>query len=516
MTSSSDQDLVFAFLGDTDRHADVRRIDTHAASVFLFGKRAFKIKRAIRLPFLDYSTLALRHAACTKELEINRPFAPDIYLRVVPITRAADGSLDIDGSGAPIEYAVEMRRFDDNNTLDHLARRGELTARLADDLAETVAASHRVAAEVPPDSWIRSIPRWIDAFLESFESNPRMARIEIEELRELCHAALSRLTPILEHRVEKGYVRRCHGDLHLANIVVIDQRPVLFDAIEFDDSIATIDILYDLAFPLMDMLYFDLPVAANHLLNRYLSIAASDQIDGLILLPLFMTIRAAIRAQVFLAKLDRGDTDHTDPDGSATFETATRYFQLARQLIRPSAPMLIAVGGLSGTGKSALARALAPILKPRPGAIVVRSDVLRKHLFGVAETERLPQKAYSPDASLRVYHELTKTAARVLAQGFAVVVDAVFAKHDEREEIRTLATRQNVPFAGLFLVADLRIRQERIEGRVNDASDATSAIAQDQERYDIGMLDWLRVDASGTPESTLDKSLSVLRIGRSD
>ncbi|CCD97345.1 conserved hypothetical protein [Bradyrhizobium sp. ORS 375] len=514
MTSSSDQDLVFAFLGDATRHADVRRIDTHAASVFLSGKRALKIKRAIQLPFLDYSTLALRRAACEKELEINRPFAPAIYQRVVAITRTPDGSLDINGSGVPIEYAVEMRRFDDSSTLDHLARKGQIDVNLAEDLADAIAASHQLAAAVSPDGWIGCIPRWIDASIASFAANPRLPQAEIEELRELCHSTLSRLTPLLEHRVAKGDVRRCHGDLHLANIAMIDNKPVLFDAIEFDDRIATIDVLYDLAFPLMDLLHFGLPVAANHLLNRYLSIAASDQLDGLAALPLFMALRAAIRAQVFLAKLDRGDSDHTDPNGSATFEVARSYFQLALELIQPSAPMMIAVGGLSGTGKSALARALAPVVRPRPGAIVIRSDVLRKQLFGVAQTDRLPKEAYSPEASASVYRELTTRAGQVLSQGFSVVADAVFARHDERDAILKVATQLSAPFSGLFLVADLRTRRERIEHRINDASDATSAVAQEQERYDLGILDWLQVDASGTPETTLDRSLSLLKISR--
>ncbi|WP_035656767.1 phosphotransferase, partial [Bradyrhizobium sp. STM 3809] len=338
MSSPSDQDIVFAFLGDPSRHADVRRIDTHAASVFLFGDRALKIKRAIRLPFLDYSTLTLRQAACTKELEVNRAFAPDIYLRVVAITKKPDGSLELDGSGAPVEYAVEMRRFDDSNTLDHLARNDRLTATLAEDLADTIAASHsrEVAATIPPGAWIGCIPRWIDASIASLAANPRLPQTEIEKLGELCHAAFARLTPLLENRAAKGDVRRCHGDLHLANIAMIGNKPVLFDAIEFDDRIATIDILYDLAFPLMDLLHFGLSAAANRLLNRYLSIVAPDQLDGLAVLPLFMALRAAIRAQVFLAKLDRADADHGDPDRSATFETARSYLQLARRLIQPS------------------------------------------------------------------------------------------------------------------------------------------------------------------------------------
>ncbi|WP_257168558.1 bifunctional aminoglycoside phosphotransferase/ATP-binding protein [Bradyrhizobium sp. SRS-191] len=514
MTSPSGQDLVLAFLGDGNRHPDVRRIDTHAASVFLFSDRALKVKRAIQLPFLDYSTLALRKAACEKELEINRPFAPDIYRRVVAITKAPNGTFAIDEAGDPIEYAVEMRRFDDSQTLDHLAEHAQMNADLADHLAETIAASHQAAAKVTDSAWIDSVPRWIDASITSFEASRRFPAGEIAELHALCRSAFLRLKPLLERRAANGNVRRCHGDLHLANIVMIDGKPVLFDAIEFDDRIATIDVLYDLAFPLMDLLHFKLAVAANHLLNRYLLVAEPEQTDGLAALPLFLAMRAAIRAQVFLAKLDRGAAEHSDPHLSTTFEIAKSYFQLARRLIQPAAPMMVAVGGLSGTGKSALARALAPELAPIPGAIVLRSDVLRKQLFGVSPSERLPTTAYTPESSARVYHELMNQAAQVLAQGFTVIVDAVFAREAERQAIQQLANRLQVPFAGLFLVADLRVRQERIQRRVNDASDATAEVAREQERYDIGAQDWLQVDASGTPETTLDRSISQLRINR--
>lgn len=513
MASRSDQELVFSFLGNTTRHPGVRRIDTHAASVFLIGDRALKIKRAVRLPFLDYSTLDRRKAACAKEMEMNHPFAPDIYRRVVAITKAPDGSFEVDGSGTPVEYAVEMRRFDDSRTLDHLARHQQLEIGLGERLAETIAASHAVATRMPSNAWTQSLPVWIDAFVASFRNVPLFDATQIEELRALCHSAFTRLCPLLEQRAKEGHVKRCHGDLHLANIVLIDDKPVLFDAIEFDDRIATIDVLYDLAFPLMDLLHFGQSIAANHLLNRYLSIAAPDQTGGLAALPLFMAIRAAIRAQVFLARLDRSDAEHSEADRSATIGIAESYFQLARSLIRPAEPRVVAVGGLSGTGKSALARALAPLLAPPPGAIVLRSDVLRKQLSGVKETERLPAAAYTPASSAQVYRELTTQAGRVLSQGFTVIVDAVFARSDERQAIHDLANRLKVSFAGLFLVADLRSRQERIHHRVDDASDATVGIAEDQERYDIGALDWLRVDASGTAETTLERSRSLLRIG---
>ena len=198
-------------------------------------------------------------------------------------------------------------------------------------------------------------------------------------------------------------MRRCHGDLHLANIVLIEGKPVLFDAIEFDPVIASVDVLYDLAFPLMDFIRYGRHAAANALLNRYLARDADDNLDALAALPLFMSLRAAIRAHVLLARLDRHDHDKAD-----VMHSARAYFELARRAIHPPAPMLVAVGGLSGTGKSVLARALAPDVAPLPGAVVLRSDVLRKQLFKVNETDRLPESAYRPEITGQIYEILAQ------------------------------------------------------------------------------------------------------------
>lgn len=499
------QAAVFAFLSDPRRAAGVRRIDTHAASVFLESDRALKIKRAVRLPFLDYSTLAKRKAACEDELRINRPLAPDIYRGVVGITQAADGTLSIGGAGQPVEYAVEMMRFDDDQTFDHLARRGELTSALAEALAKAIATSHDVAARRPVPQWVSSIPAIIQAYIAAFKAGPWFASARVDELAKSSQAAFARLKPLLEQRGSQGYVRRCHGDLHLANIVLIGQHPVLFDAIEFDERIASIDVLYDLAFPLMDLLCYEQASAANFLLNRYLALTPWEHIDGLAALPLFMSMRSAIRAQVLLARLERPDGEQ-----AAILPAATRYFELAHRLIHPAPPRLVAVGGLSGTGKSVLSRGIAPSLVPPPGAIVLRSDVLRKRLFGASEADRLPSNAYNDDSSRKVYNLVVDHATRILSAGFSVVADAVFARENERKAIADLARQQNVPFVGLFLTADLSIRQARIGTRVGDASDATPDVAGQQERYDVGTIDWSIIDASGPPESSLAQSQARL------
>ncbi|MCS3765242.1 bifunctional aminoglycoside phosphotransferase/ATP-binding protein [Bradyrhizobium centrosematis] len=486
-------------------HPGVTRIDTHAASVFLDGARALKIKRAVRFPFLDYSTLEKRKAACEEEIRINRPLAPQIYHRVVAITEEPGGSVQVGGPGRPIEYAVEMSRFDESRTLDHLATAGPLDAKLASAAADAIVASHGAATCADGEAWISSIPALIDGNSHGLQAGGHFNAGDIDKLGQASHEAFLRLRPLLKERGRQGFVRRCHGDLHLANIVLIDELPVLFDAVEFDAQMATVDVLYDLAFTLMDLLHHDQPRAANIVLNRYLAATPADNLDALAALPLFMSIRAAIRAQVALARLR---PPHSDDAG--ILDQARRYFDLARMLIHPAAPRLIAVAGLSGTGKTVLAQALAPLVAPPPGAVVLRSDLVRKQMFGVEDTHRLPPSAYTPEHAARVYDTLVQLARRVLAQGHSAVIDGVFAREDERDAIAALARERNVPLHGLFLVADLATRQKRIGSRRGDASDATQEVAAQQEHYKIGHIGWAIIDASGTPKQTLQSCRNAI------
>jgi uncharacterized protein len=503
------QEAVFAFLADPATHggAAVKRIDTHAASVFLAGECAFKVKHAVRFPFLDYSTLEKRKAACQAELGVNRGFAPELYRGVVAITRQ-DGRLALAGDGEPVEWAVEMRRFDEEATLDRLAEQGRIDTVLADRLGRTVAAAHEKAPAVAAEPWIGALAGFLDQNEAAFRAAPDLFPADdAAALDRASRAAFVRVRPLLAARGRAGLIRRGHGDLHLGNIVLVDDKPVLFDAIEFDPLIAAGDVLYDLAFLVMDLIERDLTGAANIVLNRYLAETRRDEdLDALAALPLFLSVRAAIRAKVTAARLDDAAADKR----AAIARTAQTYFRLARRLIEPPSPRVVAVGGLSGTGKSVLARALAPYIPPDPGAVVVRSDVARKVLFGVGETERLPPEAYTPEVMHRVYAVLADKARRVIAAGHSAIVDAVFAKPEERAAIAAVAKAAGVAFHGLFLTADLAIRIGRVGARRGDASDAGADVARAQESYDLGALDWTQVDASGTPEDTLARAKAKL------
>ncbi len=512
LAECGDQAEVIAFLSDPASYAAkpdrVECCETHGAQVFLAGDEAWKIKRAVRFPYMDFSTLDKRKAACAHEIEINRRLAPQIYLGCVAITRRQDGRLEFGGPGEPNEWAVRMRRFDQAALLSRLAQAGELPSDLTRDLADAVYESHRTAlpaegaeGAVRFERLVASVLATLTGLLGVLDAGP------LHEFSERVTAAMDRAADVLDARAAAGFVRRCHGDLHLNNIVLWHGRPVLFDAIEFDDSLATIDTLYDLAFLLMDLDQRGQRAAANAVLNRYLwrSGTALD-LQGLRALPLFLGLRSAIRAMVTAerSEQERGQEQEQARDRQA----ARRYLDAALAYLAPAAPRLIAVGGLSGTGKSTLARALAPEIGPAPGAVHLRSDLERKSIFGVGETTPLGPDAYTKTASEKVYATLNEKMRHVLAAGHAGIVDAVFAKPAERAEIEAVATGLGVPFRGLWLEAPPDALVDRVAARGGDASDATPDVVRRQLAYRIGDLtpSWTRVDASAGTTATLTRA----------
>ena len=507
--SATTQDAVFALLGDPATYglpaaAKIGCHQTHAAIVFLAGDRVLKVKRAVRYPFLDFSSLDKRKAACQAELSINRKFAPRLYRRLVPITREADDALALDGTGETVEWAVEMVRFDEDGTLDRVAKRRELEERLLAKLAVAVAAMHKRAAPVEPGPWIAALEQFIDNNTLIFRQHPELfSETAIADLEQQSCASLKRLRPFLIERGKLGLIRRGHGDLHLGNIAVVDGEPIAFDALEFDPLIASGDLLYDLAFLLMDLLEFDQAAAANQILNGYYAAARRDaDCDGIAALPFFMSLRAAIRAMTTASRLDVSK--------DAIARSARRYFDLAIKLLAPMKPSLLGIGGLSGTGKTVLARSLAPSLLPPPGALVFRSDIERKALYGIDERERLPSIAYSAEVTQRVYRIIVEKAVRVARAGHSAIVDAVFAGTEERAAVETAAARAGVNFQGLFLMADLPTRLQRVGGRAGDASDAGAEVARKQEAYVTGSMTWSRIDAAGSSAQTLANARAAI------
>lgn len=509
----SRQDEVAAFLSHPQSYghwvSGVTRIDTHAAHVFLAGPFAYKMKRAVKLHYLDFSTLEQRRQACQRELEINQPNAPQIYERLIPLTREQDCTLAFGGDGEIVEWLIRMRRFDQDCLLSNLARKGALDHSILTRLADRVVAAQTAAPRIMDISSADGMQEIVKQLIAAFGAAKEvLTESEIDRFAERSNARLEAADHCLDLRARRGLVRRCHGDLHLANIVLQDGEPVLFDAIEFDEKIATIDLLYDLAFLLMDLLQRGLRTEAHLVLSRYIQLRDSAiDLYGLIALPLFLGCRAGVRAMV---AIDRMKNAQGDAAVDAAREDARAYFAAALSYLAPPPPVLIAVGGLSGTGKTSVARMLAPSIDPPPGAIHLRSDVERKKMFGMPETEPLPPQRYSSDVTARVYDRLLLKAKVALRAGHAVIVDAVFASAEERAAIERVAERHQVRFIGLWLSASGSIMKARVADRTGDASDATPEIVDQQLTYSTGPIGWRPVDASGALEDTVALAANLL------
>ena len=471
--------------------AQVEQITTHAALIFLVGDRAFKMKRPVRYSFLDFTTLARRKEALDAELRLNRRTAPKLYHRVLPVTRA-NGGLAVDGAGEPVEWLLEMTRFDQAALLDRIAQDHELDPGTIDALANTLAAFHGDAERQPDMGGHAAMAEVTVGNAGDLESlvGPVFEEPAVRAVADATRNTLERARALLDRRRDEGFVRHCHGDLHLGNIVLLDGEPVLFDCLEFDPALATIDTFYDLAFVLMDLIHRGLGALAQRLLNGYLDATRDDA--GTALLPLFLSCRAVIRAKV------TGFATQADADADEV-AAARAYLDLARRFLAPEPPRLIAIGGVSGTGKSTLARALAPAIGAAPGAILLRSDVIRKRLFGVAPTGRLEPEAYREEVSAKVYDIMLSCARTLLESGHAAIIDAVSLDRADRARIAQVAADASVPFQGLWLTAPAELLLARVRNREDDASDATAAVLGAQLEVDPGPLDWQEVDASGAP-----------------
>jgi aminoglycoside phosphotransferase family enzyme/predicted kinase len=507
------QEAVFRFLADPKTHGlsePVERVDTAGAVVFLAGADAYKVKRAVKFPFMDLSTLDKRREACEAEIEVNRASAPQIYLTAPPITRRGQ-TLALGGDGENVEWVVHMRRFDENATLDRIADRGGVSDAIIDRLAPAIRHMHARAPLRDAARAAHALESYIEQNDAAFARWPDL--FDLARARKLTHdsrLAFAIVRPALLKRGEAGFIRRCHGDLHLSNIVLIDGEPTLFDAVEFSDEIASGDVLYDLAFLLMDLEERGFRDSANRLFNRYLVPEPPDALAGLVALPLFLSLRAAIRAKVEAAGAERLDGEKRD----VALALARRYFDSAAQFLSYAPPRLVAIGGLSGVGKSALGRALAPEIGRAPGALWLRSDVERKAMFRVEEMDRLLASAYSSDVTRAVYQRLSDKARIALRAGQAVLLDATFATAAERSAAAQVAAEVGVGFAGLFLDAPLATRLERIGLRHADASDADADVARRQTAEPLGEKGWAPLPASGSLSDTT--ALARARLGLRD
>ncbi len=452
---------------------------THISHVVLGQSRVFKLKRAVAFPYLDFSTAQKRLANCEREVALNQRTAKRLYLGAHRITRIHNDGLELDGEGELVDAVVEMRRFDDKALLDKMAATNRLTEEIVEALARRIAAFHDQSEIVCSPGGFEAMSRVVDLTEVSLREAPPAPKPALDEhvarLRQLMHGN----GPLLDSRHAQGKTRRCHGDLTLRNICMFEGAPTPFDCLEFSEELASIDVLYDLAFLLMDLCRVGQSALANIALNRYLD--WRDETDGLPLLPFFLSLRATIRA--YVAAQQRNTAE------------AGGYFDFARALTRNSMPCVVAVGGYSGSGKSSVAAALAPRIGSAPGARTINSDRLRKKLFGLEPAQRLPPEAYSGEVSARVYAQMREETNRIATAGWPVVVDAVFDLPESRDELEKIGRDAGVPFLGFWLDAGLDARVGRVESRRGDPSDATRDVLLHQMQRDPGEIRWRRIDA---------------------
>lgn len=474
-------------------------VTTHCAHIILTKNRAYKIKRAIKYSYLDMLDLSSREALCKRELEINKPSLPNIYLKVVPLTKNDNGNLSMNGPGAPVEWVLVMERFSEQRVLDTMAQNGTLSNEIAKQVGESIARYH---AALPSVTTKDGYQRMNEIVLELIEELGHSAlgfdKQLIHQFTVQSKAIVAAQETLLDSRATSGYIKRCHGDLHLRNIVLMGDGPYPFDALEFDERMATIDVLYDLAFVLMDLSHRNLVEQQNTLLNRYISHCEPEDLAGLALMPLFLMCRAGIRAMT---------TAQNPHNQSEPPREAIKYLKLAFSYMELSSPALIAVGGYSGSGKSTIALQLAL----KNNAILLDSDVERKTQLNVSETQHLPDSAYTKKSAQHNYQRLKDKSMYALSAGYTVVVDATFISDKQRISIEQAAINSSIPFFGIWLDAPTEILETRIRTRRSNASDATVSVLRKQFEHSAGKIEWHIIDASDSVESTIGHIDKLMR-----
>ena len=464
-----------------------RTIDTACAHVFLSPDHALTVKRHDDLGYVDFSTAERRLWALDRELEFNRPAAPHIYRAVRRITREADGSLVINGNGPTVDHLLEMARFDERAVLSACPEAVDGT--LAELLGRTIAGFH-VTAPLRPAGGLTALSWTIGSNAGLLRDIPSLDQDRVETMIALTEAELERQAGLLAHRSATGFARRCHGDLHLGNILLEDGRPVLFDCIEFSDLLSDLDVFYDLAFLIMDLDFRGRRDAGVRALSAYMDEAARsfppEVWEGLAAMPLMLATRAAVRAHV--------SAHSSDP------ATGRAYVEAAIAHLAPPPPVLAAVGGLSGSGKSTFARAVAAHLGASPGAVILRTDEVRKRLANVPPTQALPRGAYAPEFYARVYDVMFDNARAALLAGRAVLLDATFIDPDLRTRAQALAAECGVPFRPAWLDAPADVLRARVASRTGDASDATVDVLEDQLAR-LQPVAWPTVDATAATDT---------------
>jgi hypothetical protein len=454
----------------------IQLIQTHVSYVLLTGEFAYKLKKPVNFGFLDFSTLEQRRHFCQEELRLNQRGAGELYLDVLPVMQAGD-RFNLGGTGQPVEYLVKMVQFPQEALLTNMFERGELTEELLVDLAKAIAQFHITAAT---NDYIRSfgeIPSIRHDFDENYEQTEKyiggpQTQEQFDETRKCTDHFFATQQAVFAHRREQGWIRECHGDLHLRNICLWNRKLYLFDCIEFNEPFRFVDVMFDIAYIVMDLQIRQRPDLSAIFLNTY--VEQTGDWEGLQVLPIYVSRQSYVRAKVTSFLLD--DLAIADAEKQRASKIAAPYYTLAWKCLQPRQGELILMSGLSGSGKTTTARLLAR----RLDAIHIRSDAVRKHLGGVSLDQRGDDTLYTPEMTAKTYSRLLELGITLAKQGYCVILDAKYDRQILREPAIAQATAHQIPLRLVHCTAPLDVLRDRLHQRTGDIADATADILAQQ------------------------------------
>jgi aminoglycoside phosphotransferase family enzyme/predicted kinase len=454
----------------------IQLMQTHVSYVLLTGEYVYKLKKPVNFGFLDFSTLEKRQQFCHEELRLNQRGAAELYLDVLPITQAGEQFV-LGGDGEPVEYAVKMQQFPQETLLSEMYDRGELTEDHLEQLAKVLADFHKKA---PTNDYILGfgeVEQIRQAIDENYDQTVNYIGVaqtqqQFDETKAYTDKLFAEQQPLFASRVKHQWIRECHGDVHLRNICFWKNKVLLFDCIEFNEPFRFVDVMFDVAYIVMDFDARNRPDLSNLFLNTYLE--QTGDWEGLQVLPLYLSRQSYVRAKVTSFLLD--DPSIPEAVKQESKETASRYYQLAWDYTREKTGKLMVMSGLSGSGKSTTARTLAR----QSGAIQIRSDAVRKHLGGVALDAAGDAALYSPEMTQKTYDRLLELGIKLASQGYSVILDAKYDRQALRSQVIEQAQAHGIPLEILHCTAPDDVLRDRVQQRQGDISDATTDVLANQ------------------------------------